>query len=137
MPYILDDDGNEEEDCVPTASNGHADTLADSTKRVFHMDEMQRHQIKHRELFLSRQIESLPATHIRGKCSVTLYNEAEPLTNYLARDDAFFYKLIYDPSAKTLQEDRGAMRIGSDYQSEIQPLLKEGKFACYIFTNLR
>lgn len=29
------------------------------------MTEQQRHQLKHRELFLSRQFESLPATHIR------------------------------------------------------------------------
>lgn len=62
-----------------------------------------------------------------GKCSVTLHNDAEPLTNYLARDEAFYYKLIYDPNLKTLQEDRGSMRIGSDYQSEIQCLLKSSK----------
>ena len=29
------------------------------------VSEQQRHQLKHRELFLSRQFESLPATHIR------------------------------------------------------------------------
>ena len=46
----------------------------------------QRHQMKHRELFLSRQIETLPATHIRGKCSVTLLNETESLLSYLNKD---------------------------------------------------
>nr|VZI02815.1 unnamed protein product [Spirometra erinaceieuropaei] len=94
----------------------HANSLTD----------IQRHQIKHRELFLSRQVECLPATHMRGKCSVTLYNDVEPLTSYVQREDAFYYRLIYDPSTKRLQEDRGSMRIGSDYQSEIQPLLKKG-----------
>lgn len=29
------------------------------------LTEKQKHQLKHRELFLSRQYESLPATHIR------------------------------------------------------------------------
>lgn len=29
--------------------------------------DQQKHQLKHRELFLSRQFESLPATHIRYK----------------------------------------------------------------------
>lgn len=29
------------------------------------LSEEQKHQLKHRELFLSRQFESLPATHIR------------------------------------------------------------------------
>lgn len=46
----------------------------------------QRHQLKHRELFLSRQVETLPATHIRGKCSVTLLNETESLLSYLNKD---------------------------------------------------
>lgn len=46
----------------------------------------QRHQMKHRELFLSRQVETLPATHIRGKCSVTLLNEEESLLSYLNKD---------------------------------------------------
>lgn len=42
--------------------------------------------MKHRELFLSRQVETLPATHIRGKCSVTLLNETESLLSYLNND---------------------------------------------------
>lgn len=51
-----------------------------------HLTTKQRHQMKHRELFLSRQIETLPATHIRGKCSVTLLNEEESLLSYLNKD---------------------------------------------------
>lgn len=43
----------------------------------------QRHQLKHRELFLSRRVETVPATLIRGKCSVTLLNETESLLTYL------------------------------------------------------
>lgn len=42
--------------------------------------------MKHRELFLSRQVETLQATHIRGKCSVTLLNETESLLSYLNKD---------------------------------------------------
>lgn len=42
--------------------------------------------MKQRELFLSRQVETLPATHIRGKCSVTLFNETESLISYLNKD---------------------------------------------------
>lgn len=42
--------------------------------------------MKHRELFLSRQVETLPATNIRGKCSVTLLNEEESLLSYLNKD---------------------------------------------------
>jgi metastasis-associated protein MTA len=60
----------------------------------------QRHQLKHRELFLSRQVETLPATHIRGKCSVTLLNETESLLSYLNKDVRLsfftcFYSLMW------------------------------------------
>ncbi|GFY39150.1 metastasis-associated protein MTA1 [Trichonephila inaurata madagascariensis] len=88
--------------------------------------EKERHQLKHRELFLSRQVETLPATHIRGKCSVTLLNETESLLYYLNKDDCFFYSLVFDPQQKTLLADRGEIRVGPRYQAEIPPLLPEG-----------
>lgn len=87
----------------------------------------QRHQMKHRELFLSRQVETLPATHIRGKCSVTLFNETEALGSYLNKDDMFFYCLVFDPTQKTLLADKGEIRVGSRYQSDVTSLLKEGE----------
>lgn len=76
---------------------------------MVNLPEKQKHQLRHRELFLSRQLESLPATHIRyvslppspdvcvhslgtilsscrGKCCVTLLNETEALKSYLDRE---------------------------------------------------
>lgn len=50
----------------------------------------QKHLLKHRELFLSRQVETLPATQIRGKCSVTLLNETESLLSYLNKEVSTF-----------------------------------------------
>uniref|UniRef100_A0A8D3DNT0 Metastasis associated 1 n=1 Tax=Scophthalmus maximus TaxID=52904 RepID=A0A8D3DNT0_SCOMX len=91
------------------------------------LPEKQKHQLRHRELFLSRQLESLPATHIRGKCCVTLLNETEALTSYLDRDDAFFYSLVYDPQQKTLLADKGEIRVGNKYQADITDLLKDGE----------
>lgn len=85
------------------------------------LDEKQKHQLKHRELFFSRQIETLSATHIRGKCNVTLLNETESLSSYLNKDDSFFYTLVYEPNQKTLLADRGEIRVGSRYQAEVQP----------------
>uniref|UniRef100_A0AAQ6A7G6 Metastasis associated 1 n=1 Tax=Amphiprion ocellaris TaxID=80972 RepID=A0AAQ6A7G6_AMPOC len=89
------------------------------------LPEKQKHQLRHRELFLSRQLESLPATHIRGKCCVTLLNETEALKSYLDREDAFFYSLVYDPQQKTLLADKGEIRVGNKYQADITDLLKE------------
>lgn len=92
------------------------------------LSEKQRHQLKHRELFLSRQVETLPATHIRGKCAVTLLNETESLLSYLNKDDSFFYSLVYDPQQKTLLADKGEIRVGQRYQAEpIRRALPEGE----------
>lgn len=71
----------------------------------------QRHQMKHRELFLSRQIETMPATHIRGKCCVTLLNETESLLSYLNKEDSFFYCLVFDPTQRTLLADKGNLHF--------------------------
>lgn len=91
------------------------------------LPEKQKHQLRHRELFLSRQLESLPATHIRGKCCVTLLNETEALKSYLDREDAFFYSLVYDPQQKTLLADKGEIRVGNKFQADITDLLNEGE----------
>uniref|UniRef100_A0A6Q2Z0E7 Metastasis associated 1 n=1 Tax=Esox lucius TaxID=8010 RepID=A0A6Q2Z0E7_ESOLU len=91
------------------------------------LPEKQKHQLRHRELFLSRQLESLPATHIRGKCCVTLLNETEALKSYLDREDAFFYSLVYDPQQKTLLADKGEIRVGNKYQADITDFLREGE----------
>ncbi|KAM5129748.1 metastasis-associated protein MTA1 isoform 3-T3 [Mantella aurantiaca] len=90
------------------------------------LPEKLKHQLRHRELFLSRQLESLPATHIRGKCSVTLLNETESLKSYLEREDFFFYSLVYDPQQKTLLADKGEIRVGNRYQADVTDLLEEG-----------
>lgn len=84
---------------------------------VTELNTKQRHQMKHRELFLSRQVETMPATHIRGKCCVTLLNETESLLSYLNKEDSFFYCLVFDPAQRTLLADKGEIRVGSRYQA--------------------
>uniref|UniRef100_A0A8C5HA18 Metastasis associated 1 family, member 2 n=1 Tax=Gouania willdenowi TaxID=441366 RepID=A0A8C5HA18_GOUWI len=112
--------------------SGNLNTLADSNAREFEEEskqptpsEQQKHQLKHRELFLSRQFESLPATHIRGKCNVTLLNETDVLAGYLDKEDCFFYSLVFDPVQKTLLADQGEIRVGSKYQAEIPDKLAD------------
>ena len=102
------------------------------------------------QVFLSRQIETLPATLIRGKCSVTLLSEVETIASYTGREDAFcelhlpnckiksltgldctvcgvaVYALVYDPHQKTLLADRGNIRIGSEYQAVVPQLAGAG-----------
>ncbi|KFV64361.1 Metastasis-associated protein MTA3, partial [Dryobates pubescens] len=91
------------------------------------LTDKQKHQLKHRELFLSRQYESLPATHIRGKCGVSLLNETESVLSYLEKEDTFFYSLVYDPSLKTLLADKGEIRVGPRYQADVPDMLAEGE----------
>jgi len=68
-----------------SAENDDDDSAVDGEK-VMTLDERQRHELKCHEVFLSRQVETLPATHIRGKCSVTLLSEAESPLAYLKHD---------------------------------------------------
>ncbi|KAG5447831.1 Metastasis-associated protein mta3, partial [Clonorchis sinensis] len=96
----------------------HQKDLSTTTDNSTHSDIP---QIRHRELFLSRQLETLPATHIRGKCTVTLHNDTESCSTYLSKDDSFFFQLVYDPVQKTLQADRGTMREGPEYQADVPP----------------
>uniref|UniRef100_A0A8B9GW64 Metastasis associated 1 family, member 3 n=1 Tax=Astyanax mexicanus TaxID=7994 RepID=A0A8B9GW64_ASTMX len=91
------------------------------------LSEKQKHQLRHRELFLSRQYESLPATHIRGKCSVALLNETESVLSYLDKEDTFFYSLVYDPTQKTLLADKGEIRVGPRFQADVPEMLQEGE----------
>ncbi|KAG5267284.1 hypothetical protein AALO_G00220030 [Alosa alosa] len=90
------------------------------------LSEKQKHQLRHRELFLSRQYESLPATHIRGKCSVALLNETESVLSYLDKEDTFFYSLVYDPTQKTLLADKGEIRVGPRFQADVPEMMQEG-----------
>ena len=74
MLGALDDVGDDNE-----TSNGT------STKNG-ELNDKHRHSLKYRELFCSRQVETLPATHIRGKCSVTLLADAESPMSYLSKE---------------------------------------------------
>ncbi|XP_065166932.1 metastasis-associated protein MTA3 isoform X2 [Atheta coriaria] len=113
--------------CALDESSGASPSSDSSRNNENGTSSKQRHQMKHRELFLSRQVETLPATHIRGKCSVTLFNETESLQSYLNKDDMFFYCLVFDPTQKTLLADKGEIRVGSRYQSDMTSLLKTGE----------
>jgi len=85
------------------------------------MSEKDKSVLRQRELFYSRQIETIPATAIRGKCTVQLLNESETLASYLSKEDHYFYTLVYDPQQKTITADRGEIRVGQRYQAEVQP----------------
>lgn len=43
--------------------------------------------------------------------------------------DAFFYSLVYDPTAKTLLADKGEIRIGDKYQASSVDLLSSDEIA--------
>ena len=54
---------------------------------VSNLNEQQRYNLKHRELYFSKYTDTIAATTIRAKCSVLLFNEeVERYSDYLARD---------------------------------------------------
>ncbi|KRZ73784.1 Metastasis-associated protein MTA2 [Trichinella papuae] len=83
---------------IPIAAIAGQDVLSDEEK----------HMLVHRELFLTRQFETLPATHIRGKCT-----------------DAFYYSLIYDSQHKTVLADKGEIRVGPEFQADVPEKMDE------------
>ncbi|CAD6193921.1 unnamed protein product [Caenorhabditis auriculariae] len=78
-----------------------------------------RFRLRQHELFLSRQVEIMPASQIRGKCRVMLLSEAEDVDSYTS-DDLFFYSLVYDPNHMTLLADKGAIRVGDKFQAVVE-----------------
>lgn len=80
------------------------------------------HQTRHRELFLSRQMENINANTIRGKCFVVLYNEVESLVDFNDKEDWFYYLLVYDPVQKIVFIDHGEIQIGDNYQTKVEEL---------------
>ncbi|KHJ83362.1 ELM2 domain protein, partial [Oesophagostomum dentatum] len=104
-------DSKDDEDCIDWG-------IAGLPLGVEELSEDERHRLRQRELFLSRQVETLPATLIRGKCAVTLLSEVETVSSYDG-EDKFFYSLVYDPSQMTLLADKGAIRVGEKYQAEV------------------
>lgn len=42
--------------------------------------------------------------------------------------DTFFYCLVFDPTQKTLLADKGEIRVGSRYQTDMTHFLKEGQY---------
>ncbi len=49
----------------------------------YKFNDVEKHQLTHREVFLSRQIETVNASLIRGKCSVRILSEAENMQQYI------------------------------------------------------
>jgi len=97
--------------------------MADENLKEF-WDEMSKKypvQVQEREVFLSKQTETVSATQIRGKCSVSLLHKAESLFSYIKQEDTFFYTLVYDRKNEQLFEDRGEIKIGSNYQCDFLP----------------
>ncbi len=75
----------DDDDEISTDTNGSTTNPSgsNSSSQSLDLNDTQKHQLRHRELFLTRQNETLLATNIRGKCLVTLHNETETFVSYL------------------------------------------------------
>ncbi len=71
------------EDDDEMSTDASASTTTTTSGQSNELTDIQKHQLRHRELFLTRQNETLLATNIRGKCLVTLHNETETFVSYL------------------------------------------------------
>lgn len=53
-------------------------------------------------------------------------NKIYKTIHFAFQQDSFFYCLVFDPTQKTLLADKGEIRVGSRYQTDVQPLLRDG-----------
>jgi metastasis-associated protein MTA len=119
-PNSNDKTDNNKDSTKPTTNNSDYDEVD-----VTDLNEQQRYNLKHRELYFSKYTDTIAATTIRSKCSVLLFNdEIERYSDYLNKDDSFYYHLTYDPYQKSIVADKGEIRVGSRYQTEIPSKLK-------------
>lgn len=102
-----------------------ADPIYIKNVDFYSLSAKQRNDLKYRELYLSRRIETISATRIKGKCTVVLLSEIESLLGYLNRKDAFFYCLIYDTEDNELYQDERFIRVGSEYQAVVPSSLEQ------------
>ena len=93
MEIETDGDTSSKKEEDKTASVNEIKTEKEAIEKVEDKDPVdeemnlkQKNQLNQRELFLSKQVEILPATNIRGKCSVTLLNETESFSSYIDKE---------------------------------------------------
>uniref|UniRef100_A0AC35FDH6 MTA n=1 Tax=Panagrolaimus sp. PS1159 TaxID=55785 RepID=A0AC35FDH6_9BILA len=77
------------------------------------------HCLQQHELFMSRQLQTLPAKNIRGKCCVVFLSDIDTPEMYIKNDDQYFYSLIYDKTDETLMSDKRTVSIGAEHQAII------------------
>lgn len=99
--------------------------LAGLPRSAEELESNQIHKLRQHELFLSRQVDTLPATQIRGKCTVVMLSEVETCDSYLSREDSFFYSLVFDGTNQTLLADKGKIDVGEKHQAEIPDILPQ------------
>jgi hypothetical protein len=72
---------------VTTATTTPSNATYFEESEVADLNEQQRYNLKHREVFYSKYTDTIAATSIRAKCSVLLFSEeVEKYNDYLSRD---------------------------------------------------
>lgn len=117
--YADEDDDNA--DSIHPSTNFYG--FAGLPSGAENLDPDKLHELRQRELFLSRIVETQPATQIRGKCAVVILNEVETCDMYLGQEDSFFYSLVYDPANQSLLADKGRIEIGDSHQAIIPEMI--------------
>lgn len=92
----------EEETCASvTETKPEITEKTEEKEPIDELNSKQKNQLNQRELFLSKQVEILPATNIRGKCTVTLLNETESFSSYIDKE-VFSFHFIDNPQISFL-----------------------------------
>jgi BAH domain len=129
VPDIFMDGQEDEENEIlsATTKNGEKNGEKNGDQEI-NEEKLREHRISHREIYLTRLVENLPASLIRGKCTVHLLVDWEAKETYLKEEDVYFYTHTWDPNTKSLSREKGGdIRVGSGFQADVptNPTLEE------------
>ena len=77
------------------ATSNTATSLTNEQRLNDEINELQKHQLKHRELFYSKCTEQIQVSVIRGKCNVHLYSsDLDTYSYYLNNEVRFLFSSL-------------------------------------------
>ena len=84
-------------------------------------------KLAERELFSSSISGKVAMSRVRGKCDVSPFHPSQSLPPFPMTEDVFFCLYHYNDDKGTLILEKKEIRVGSQFQADIPPLLKTGE----------
>ncbi|KAL7671008.1 hypothetical protein ACOME3_005921 [Neoechinorhynchus agilis] len=106
----------------PLSSNSSCEMLSRIRCQNMCLSPDQYRQIQFREVYPSKQIDTIAGSSLRGKCRVFRFlEEVESLESYLEQDNVYLFRIGYNPEKLDFEPCGNVIRVGSKYQVSVLP----------------